>query len=183
MFYLRKYSDWSRWPLACLLRIQVRIPPGAFLSIVSAVYCQVEVSATDWSLVQRSRIDSVLVHVCVYVWERDWMWSSWTVTVWHLQRVGIRGQAKTEISAAIIFKIPATGSFTDGIKLPRFLNIYTSIDYLSNCYILKQWYTWATVTSYSNSTCIPLTVRYWIIAAYKCYILNLSCPTYDRGPE
>jgi hypothetical protein len=32
----------------------LRIPPGACLSLVSVVCCQVEVSATSWSLVQRS---------------------------------------------------------------------------------------------------------------------------------
>ena len=36
---------------ARLLRLWVRIPPGC-LSVVSVVCCQVEVSATDWSLVQ-----------------------------------------------------------------------------------------------------------------------------------
>ena len=41
-----------------LLRSWVRIPPGhGCLSAVSVVSCQVEVSATDWSLVQRSPTD------------------------------------------------------------------------------------------------------------------------------
>jgi hypothetical protein len=35
----------------------VRIPPGAWLSVVSVVCCQVEVSVTGWSLVQRSPTD------------------------------------------------------------------------------------------------------------------------------
>ena len=56
----------SQWPLglkrsssaARLLRLWVRIPPGAWmLSVVSVVFCQVEVSASDWSLVQGSPTD------------------------------------------------------------------------------------------------------------------------------
>ena len=50
----------SQWPrglrrrstAACLLRLQVRIPPGAWMSVVSVVCFQVEVSATGLSLVQ-----------------------------------------------------------------------------------------------------------------------------------
>jgi hypothetical protein len=37
-----------------LLGMQVRIPPGACLSVMNVVCCQVEVSASGWSLVQRS---------------------------------------------------------------------------------------------------------------------------------
>jgi hypothetical protein len=33
---------------------QKKIPPGAWMSVVSVVCCQVEVSATSWSLVQGS---------------------------------------------------------------------------------------------------------------------------------
>ena len=52
----------SQWPrglrrrssAARLLRLWVRIPPEAWTFVVSVVCCQVEVSATDWSLVQRS---------------------------------------------------------------------------------------------------------------------------------
>ena len=62
----------SQWPCGlrrksaavCLLRLWVRIPPGAWLSVVSVVCCQVEVSVTDWSLVQRSPTDSG-VSLCV----------------------------------------------------------------------------------------------------------------------
>ena len=72
-------SDWSRWPCdlrrgfvaTWLLQIQVRIPPEACLSVVSVVFYQVEVFATGWSLVQRSRIDSVCVCVCVRERERE----------------------------------------------------------------------------------------------------------------
>jgi hypothetical protein len=39
---------------ASLLRLWVRIPPVA---VVNVVCCQVEVSATSWSLVQRSPTD------------------------------------------------------------------------------------------------------------------------------
>jgi hypothetical protein len=53
--------SWSQWPCslrrgstaARLLGLWVRIPPGAWMS-VSCECCQVEVSATSWSLVQRS---------------------------------------------------------------------------------------------------------------------------------
>ena len=43
---LRRRSAASR-----LLRSWVRIPLGAWMSVVSVVWCQVEVSATSWSLV------------------------------------------------------------------------------------------------------------------------------------
>jgi len=52
----------SHWPrglrrgsaAARLLRLWVRIPPGAWMLVVSVVCCQAEVSASGWSLVQRS---------------------------------------------------------------------------------------------------------------------------------
>ena len=55
----------SQWPrglrrrskAARLLRLWVRIPPGAWMFVVSVVCCQVEVSATSWSLVQGSPTD------------------------------------------------------------------------------------------------------------------------------
>jgi len=55
----------SQWPrglrrgsaAAHLLRSLVLIPPGAWMSVVSVVCCQVEVCATSWSLVQRSPTD------------------------------------------------------------------------------------------------------------------------------
>jgi len=56
----------SQWPrglrrsksaAARLLRLWVRIPPEAWISVVSVVCCHVEVSATSWSLVQRSPTD------------------------------------------------------------------------------------------------------------------------------
>jgi hypothetical protein len=46
---------------ARLLGLLVRIPLGA---LVSVVCCQVEVSATGWSLVQRSPTDCVVSNVC-----------------------------------------------------------------------------------------------------------------------
>jgi hypothetical protein len=66
------YCCLSLWPrgltrrsaAARLLRLWVRIPPGhRCLSVVSVVSCQVEVSATGWSLVQRSPTDLCVV-VC-----------------------------------------------------------------------------------------------------------------------
>ena len=55
----------SQWPrdvrrssaAASPLRLWVRIPPGAWMSLLSVVCCQVEVSVTSWSLVQRSPTD------------------------------------------------------------------------------------------------------------------------------
>ena len=56
----------SKWPrglrhrsaAARLLRSWVRIPPGhRYLSVASVVCCQVEMSVTSWSLVQRSPTD------------------------------------------------------------------------------------------------------------------------------
>jgi hypothetical protein len=42
-----------------------KIPPGhGRLSLVSVVCCQVEVSATSWSLVQRSPTDCGVSNVC-----------------------------------------------------------------------------------------------------------------------
>ena len=54
------YADLrSRSATARLLRLWVRIPPGAwkFVYCVCCVCCQVEVSATSWSLIQRSPTD------------------------------------------------------------------------------------------------------------------------------
>jgi hypothetical protein len=56
------YCSRSQWPrglrrwsaAARLLGLLVRIPPGAWMSVVSVAYWQVEFSATSWSLVQRS---------------------------------------------------------------------------------------------------------------------------------
>jgi hypothetical protein len=58
-----KSTHQSQWPrglrrgsaAAPMLRLRVRIPPGhGCLSFVSVVCCQVEVSASGWSLVQGS---------------------------------------------------------------------------------------------------------------------------------
>jgi len=52
-------------PVAARLpRSWARIPPGTWMSVVSVVSCQVEVSATGWSLVQRSPTECV-ASVCV----------------------------------------------------------------------------------------------------------------------
>ena len=61
-FFRYTYSCRSKWSrgLRCrsaaarLLRFWVRIPPGAWMSVVSVVCCQVEISARSRSLVQRS---------------------------------------------------------------------------------------------------------------------------------
>ena len=69
-------SSRSQWPrglrrrsaAARLLRLWVRIPPGAWMSVCcECLCCQVEVSATDWSLIQRSPTDC---GVCRCVWSR-----------------------------------------------------------------------------------------------------------------
>jgi len=68
LFYnLNSVQDWSQWPCglrwgseaARLLGLCVRIPPEAWMSFCCecCVCCQVEVSATSWSLVQRSYTD------------------------------------------------------------------------------------------------------------------------------
>jgi hypothetical protein len=59
------HKRWSQWPrgvrrrssAARMQRLCVRIPLGAWLFVVSVVCCQIEVSAADWSLVQRSPTD------------------------------------------------------------------------------------------------------------------------------
>ena len=53
----------ARSKAARLLRSWVRIPPGAWMFVVSVVCCQVEVSATSWSL---SR--GILLTVVCRVW-------------------------------------------------------------------------------------------------------------------
>ena len=57
-----------------LLRLWFRIPPGACLSVVSVVCCQVEVSETSWSLVQRSPTDCS-ASLCDL--ETSWMSRPW----------------------------------------------------------------------------------------------------------
>jgi len=62
VYYFYTHVRRSQWPhglrrgsvTAHLLRLWVRIPPGVWMSVVC---CQVEVSATSWSFVQRSPTD------------------------------------------------------------------------------------------------------------------------------
>ena len=55
---------------ARLLRLWFRIPPGhESLSVMIVVCCQVEVSETDWSLVQRGPTDCGVSRRCV--WSRN----------------------------------------------------------------------------------------------------------------
>jgi hypothetical protein len=49
---------------AYLLGLWVRIPPRAWMSLVSVVCCQVEVSVTSWSFVQRSSTECGVSQVC-----------------------------------------------------------------------------------------------------------------------
>ena len=67
-------------------RVLSRLGHG-FLYLVNVVCCQVEVSATSWSLVQRSHIECL----CVSGNECDWLQQK----LLHLQRVN-RSQAKKE---------------------------------------------------------------------------------------
>jgi hypothetical protein len=65
----------SKWPrglrrgsaAASLLGLRVRIPPGAWMSVCCeyCVYGEVEVSASGWSLVQRSPTECVFLSVIV----------------------------------------------------------------------------------------------------------------------
>jgi len=69
-------SCWSQWPLgpgcrfaaARLLRLWVRIPPGAWMFVVNVMCCQVEVCAMSWSLVERSPTDC---GACLWVIQRS----------------------------------------------------------------------------------------------------------------
>jgi len=48
----KRRSEFSSW-----LRLWVRIPPEAWMSLANIVCCQVEVSATGWSLIQGCPIE------------------------------------------------------------------------------------------------------------------------------
>jgi len=83
-------NDWQdrfQWPrslrrgsaVACLLGLRVLIPPvHGCMFLFSVVCCQVEISATSWSLVQRSPTDcdvSVVSVVCFRVEISATSWS------------------------------------------------------------------------------------------------------------
>ena len=79
----KKYSNCrSQWPRglrrgsasARLLRLGVRIPLGAKMSVclLWVLCCQVEVSATSWSLVQRSLTDCVVCDLETSRMRRSW---------------------------------------------------------------------------------------------------------------
>jgi hypothetical protein len=66
--FLRIAKLRSQWPCglrrgfaAARLLIDGSNPAGAWMSVLSVVCCQVEVSGTGWSLVQRSPTDCVCV--------------------------------------------------------------------------------------------------------------------------
>jgi len=69
----------SRWPRclrrrsadARLLGLWIPTPPGAWMFVVRVVCCQVEVSATNWSLVKRSPTECG-ASLCVIMKPRDW---------------------------------------------------------------------------------------------------------------
>ena len=56
---------------ARLLRSWVRIPPVAWMFVLSVVGCQVEVSTTGWSLIQRSPTDCD-ASLCVILKPQQW---------------------------------------------------------------------------------------------------------------
>jgi hypothetical protein len=58
------------------MRLWVRISPDAWMSVLSVVCCQVEVSATSWSLVQRSPTDCGS-SLCVIQKPREWGGAHW----------------------------------------------------------------------------------------------------------
>ena len=80
-------SQWPRglrrWVSAArLLGLRVRIPPGACVSVVSVVCCQVEVCETGWSLVQRSHTEcGVSVTVKPRLWPTGGAVASWGMSV------------------------------------------------------------------------------------------------------
>ena len=64
LYCLHRRCQWQRrlrhWPAAApLLGLQVRIPQGAWMSVCCefCLLCEVEVSTSSWSLVQRSPIE------------------------------------------------------------------------------------------------------------------------------
>ena len=75
ILYIGNVTRRSQWPRglrrgsasAHLVGLWVRIPPGAWMSVVTVVFCQVEVSATGLSLVHISPTERVCVCVCVCI--------------------------------------------------------------------------------------------------------------------
>ena len=69
----------SRWPRGLTrrsaavsrLRLWVRVPPGAWMSVLWVLCCEVEVSGTSWSVVQRSPTDCG-ASLCVIYKPREW---------------------------------------------------------------------------------------------------------------
>jgi hypothetical protein len=69
----RQKKSWFHWQrvlrlgsaAARLVGLWIRIPPGAWVCVVSVVCCQGELYASGWSLVQRSPTD-----FCLWVWSR-----------------------------------------------------------------------------------------------------------------
>jgi hypothetical protein len=97
---------------ARLLHLWVRIPPGIWcLSLVSVACCQVEVSASGWSLVQRSPTEYG-VPKCA------WSWSPGNVES-HVSKTG-RKSAKKLVDELryTIYNCNFKFMYFDGLKMP-----------------------------------------------------------------
>jgi len=72
----------SQWPrglrrvsaAARLLGLWVRIPPGTWMSMLSVVCCQVEVSGTSWSFIQRSPTECGVFECDLKTWRMRRPW-------------------------------------------------------------------------------------------------------------
>ena len=119
-------SQWPRGPrrrsaAACLPRLWVRIPPRTWMSVVSVVCCQVEVSATSWSLVQES---CRLWCVVVCDLETSWMRRPWP-TGGCRAKLERRWETTGRLTSAIIGEVSVSMDqlqFTNEEKLQRNMN-------------------------------------------------------------
>ena len=79
------------------------MPPGARMSVVSLVCCQVEVSATDRTPVQGSHTDVMCLFVCVCGGGGSWSVIKSTNDPLHLQRISRRVQTETKERKMLMF--------------------------------------------------------------------------------
>jgi hypothetical protein len=79
LFYQHRICEWRNWPSVVRRRPAADRLLGVWvliLSLVSVVFCHIEASATDRSLVQRNPNKCVCMCVC------QWMWSGATVALY-----------------------------------------------------------------------------------------------------